>query len=73
MPSMGVIKDKPLRVDEIREHLSHVDYPITGKDFIAACSNMSHASKDELEFVKRNLPIDRTYRSSDEIKQVLDL
>ncbi len=73
MPSMGVVKDRPSNIDEIREHLTHVDYPVTGKAFVEACSKMSDVPKEERDYVIKNLPVDRTYNSADEIKEVLRL
>jgi hypothetical protein len=57
----------------MEEHLSHVDYPVTGKDFIAACNNMSHASKAETDWVKQNISPNKTYNSQDEVRGALKI
>jgi len=62
---------KPSDVNEIVDHLDHVDYPITGRDFVAACSNMEHVTTQEKDWVKKNLSMDRTYNSPDEIRKAL--
>ncbi len=61
--------NKPSDTTEMEEHLNHVDYPITGKDFIAACNNMSHATKEETVWAKQNISPNKTYNSPDEIKR----
>lgn len=73
MPTMGVVKGRPSNIDDIREHLKHVDYPVRGKTFIEACANMSDVPKVERDWVIKNLPVNRTYRNADEIIQVLGL
>lgn len=65
--------DKPSNTAEMREHLSHVDYPVTGKEFMAACNNMSHANKDEINWVKQNILPSKTYNSPDEVKKALKI
>lgn len=65
--------NKPSDTTEMQEHLSHVDYPITGKDFVAACNNMSHATKEDIVWVKQNISMNKTYNSPDEIKQALKI
>ena len=65
--------NKPSDTTEMEEHLSHVDYPIKGKDFIAACNNMSHATKEETDWVKQNISLNKTYNSSDEVRKALKI
>lgn len=64
---------KPMNTQEIVEHLGHVDYPITGKELMEACENMSHVSDEEREWVKRNIQEDRTYNSREELRRELKL
>ena len=62
---------KPSKTKEMIEHLDHVKYPISGKDFIAACNNMAHATKEEIEYVKKKLEMSKMYKSADEVKKAL--
>jgi hypothetical protein len=57
----------------MKEYLSHVDYPVTGKDFTSACNNMSHATKEEKDWVKQNISPNKTYNSPDEVKEALKI
>ncbi len=57
----------------MEDHLSHVDYPVTGKDFVAACNNMSHATEEEKDWVKQNISMDKTYNSQEEVKKDLKM
>lgn len=65
--------NRPTDTTEMEEHLSHVDYPITGKDFVAACNNMSHATKEETDWVKQNISMNKTYNSPEEVKKALKI
>ena len=65
--------NKPSDTTEMEEHLSHVDYPITGKEFIAACNNMSHATREETDWVKKNISLNKTYNSPEEIRKALKI
>ncbi|MGH2625771.1 MAG: hypothetical protein ACRDHY_03870 [Anaerolineales bacterium] len=63
--------DKSLH--ELTAHIrSHVAYPVTKKDFLAACENMAHVPADSVEWVAKTLP-DKTYQSSEEILHTLNL
>lgn len=60
-------------LQELTAHIrSHVTYPITRKDFLAACENMSHVPSATVKWVAENLP-DRTYQSSEEVLHTLKL
>ncbi len=65
--------NKPMDTKEIISHLDDVDYPVTGKAFMEACDNMSHASEEERMWVKNNIDMNRTYGSAEEIKRELKL
>ena len=65
--------NKPSNTSEMEEHLSHVDYPIKGRDFVAACNNMDHATKEEKDWVKQNMSMDKMYSSQDEVKDALKI
>lgn len=65
--------NKPSNTSEMEEHLTHVEYPVTGKDFVAACNNMSHATKEETDWVKQNISPNTTYSSPDEVKKALKI
>jgi hypothetical protein len=65
--------NKPSNTTEMEDHLTHVEYPISGKDFVAACDNMSHATKQEKDWVKQNISLNKTYNSQDEVKQALKI
>ncbi len=62
---------KPAKTQEIIDHLSHVEYPVTGKQFMAACDNMSDQTREQREWVKQNVSEDKTYNSSDELRKAL--
>jgi hypothetical protein len=64
---------KPSKTIEMMNHTEHVDYPITGKDFMAACNNMSHVSKEERDWVKLNVSETKTYNSEADLKRALKL
>ena len=64
---------RPEIVADIFNHLKDVDYPLTGKKFIEACGNMSHLSKEEKAWVRKNIEPDRTYTSPEELQYALDL
>ncbi len=64
---------KPTNMQEIVDHLGHVDYPITGKEFMAACNNMSDVTKEQKDWIKKNISENKTYRSSDELKRDLKI
>jgi hypothetical protein len=72
MKKMQEVK-MPSKTKEMVEHLGHVKYPITGKEFMAACSNMSDATKEQKEWVKKNISMNKTYKSADEVKKALKL
>ncbi|NLB75499.1 MAG: hypothetical protein GX799_03395, partial [Crenarchaeota archaeon] len=59
---------KPSSTLEIQEHLSHVQYPVTGRQLMTACNNMSDVPANEREWVKQNLSEDKTYNSPADIK-----
>ncbi len=65
--------NKPMNVKEINNHLNDVNYPVTGKAFMEACDNMSHASETERMWVKENINMNKTYDSPEEIKKDLRL
>ncbi len=64
---------KPSKTQELIDHLDHVDYPITGKDFMAACNSMEHASQEERDWVMENIDMNKTYNSADEVRKELKL
>jgi predicted TIM-barrel fold metal-dependent hydrolase len=64
---------KPANVKNIIDHLGDVEYPVTGKAFMEACNNMSDVSKEQREWVKNNINMEKTYRSPEEIKMDLKL
>ncbi len=64
---------KPAKTQEMMDHLDHVDYPITGKEFLAACNNMSHATREERDWAKMNVQADKTYNNMDELKRDLKM
>jgi predicted TIM-barrel fold metal-dependent hydrolase len=66
-------KMKPENVQNIIDHLGHVDYPVTGKKFSEACDNMSDVSEEEKKWVKNNIDMDKKYMSAQEIKKALKL
>jgi hypothetical protein len=58
---------------ELTAHIrEHVSYPISKKDFMAACENLGHVPAETREWVGKALP-DRTFRSAEEIFHTLDL
>ncbi len=65
--------NKPNNVKEITRHLKDVNYPVTGRRFMEACDNMSHASQTERMWVKENIDMNKTYNSPEEIKKDLKL
>lgn len=65
--------NKPSNTTEMEEHLTHVDYPVKGKDFVVACNNMSHATKEEKDWVKQNISLNETYNSPNEVKKALKI
>ncbi len=69
----GMKGDRPSNTDDIVEHLKHVNYPVTGKAFREACSNMSDVPSKERDWVLKNLPEDKTFNSADEIRRELGL
>jgi hypothetical protein len=64
---------KPSETSEMINHLDHVDYPVTGKEFMAACNNMSHVTQQEKDWVRQNLSENKTYNSEEDIKRALKL
>ncbi len=62
-----------MNTKEIMSHLNDVNYPVTGKAFMEACDNMSHASETERMWVKENINMNKTYNSPEEIKKDLKL
>ncbi len=64
---------KPSKISEIMDHLGHVDYPVTGKEFMAACNNMSDVTKEQREWVKANVSEAKTYNSKDELRKDLKI
>jgi len=58
---------------ELSTHINqHVTYPISKKDFMAGCGNLSHVPADTRQWVEKTLS-DRTYQSSDDIIHALNL
>lgn len=70
---MEATTGKPENVAEISSHLNDVDYPVTGREFLEACNNMSDVSEEQKAWVKRNILPGKTYRSPEEIRHDLDL
>jgi hypothetical protein len=64
---------KPAKTQEVIDHLGHVDYPVTGRQFIAACNSMSDVPKEQKEWVKQNISEAKSYSSSEELKKDLKL
>jgi hypothetical protein len=64
---------KPSSTMEIEEHLGHVTYPVTGKQLMTACNNMSDVPSGERNWVKENLSENKTYASPAEIKKDLKI
>lgn len=58
---------------ELTDHIqTHVVYPVTKKDFVAACANMAHIPSDTKDWVTKALP-DRTFSSAEDIFHALNL
>jgi hypothetical protein len=58
---------------ELSTHIKdHVGYPISKKDFMAACENLGHVPAETREWVSKTLP-DRTYQSAEDIYHALNL
>lgn len=58
---------------ELSTHIKeHVSYPISKKDFMASCGNLSHVPGDAKDWVDKTLP-DRTYQSAEDIYHALNL
>ncbi len=64
---------KPSKIDEIVDHLGHVDYPVTGKQFMAACNNMSDTTSEQREWVKANISESKNYTSKEELRKDLKI
>ena len=64
---------KPSNLQGIVDHLDHVKYPVTGGKFIEACNNMSDVTKEQKDWVMKNIDVNKTYNSADDIKRVLEL
>ncbi len=64
---------KPENVGDIISHLKDVSYPVTGKEFMEACDNMSDVSEDQRAWVKKNILPGKTYRSPEDIRHDLDI
>ncbi len=65
--------NKPKDVTDIVSHLKDVEYPVTGKEFIEACDNMSHVHEDQRAWVKKNILPGKTYRSPEDLSHDLDI
>ncbi len=70
---MEEIKSKPENVTDIISHLNDVNYPVTGKEFMEACNNMSDVSADQKAWVKKNILPGKTYKSPEDIRHDLDI
>jgi hypothetical protein len=58
---------------ELMAHIKeHASYPISKKDLVAGCSNMSHVPQATRDWVAMTLP-DRTYSSADDVIHALDM
>ncbi len=66
-------REKPSSTLEIQEHLGHVKYPVTGRQLMTACNNMSDVPTKEREWVKQNLSENKTYNSPEDIKKDLGI
>jgi len=64
---------KPENTQDIVKHLGDVDYPVTGRQFIEACNNMSDVPKEQNDWVKQNIDVNKTYNSPNEIRQALKI
>jgi hypothetical protein len=64
---------KPKNVKHIISHLKDVEYPVTGKEFMEACNNMSDVAEDQKAWVKQNILPGKTYNSPEAIKHDLNL
>ncbi len=64
---------KPQNTQDIVKHLGDVDYPVTGRQFMEACTNMSDIADEQKNWVKKNIDPNKTYNSPDEIKQTLKI
>jgi len=70
---MQVGGTKPSNVQEIINHLDDVEYPVTGREFMEACNNMSDVTKEQKDWTQRNINMDKKYNSPEEIKRDLKL
>ncbi len=64
---------KPKDEADIMNHLNDVDYPVTGKEFMEACGNMSHLPEEQKTWVKKNILPGKTYKSPEDIRHDLGL
>ena len=64
---------KPENVTDIINHLKDVEYPVTGKEFMEACDNMSDVSEEQRSWVRNNIEPDKTYASPEEIRHDLNI
>lgn len=57
---------------EALEHLtSHITYPATKEQIIAACENMGHLSEDDRKVITDGLADGKEYGSVEEVKKDL--
>jgi len=64
---------KPENVTDIINHLKDVEYPVTGKEFMEACDNMSDVSEEQRAWVRNNIEPEKTYASPEEIRHDLNI
>ncbi len=56
----------------LHEHLAHVDYPVTGREFLDACNKMSDVTVEERDIAAKCIIEDKTYNNEDEIREALN-
>lgn len=64
---------KPANTQELVDHLGHVTYPVTGKQLMTACNNMSDVPSAQKNWAKSRISEDKTYNSKEELRRDLDI